>query len=98
MGRWKNKEEARQCVMCSEEDKESVEHVLMRCTAYRSEREQLWEVMEVECEGWGLLEEEKLKVLLGQGGERIDSSVNFIKIIKVKIYLRRLIYQSYLRR
>ena len=39
-------------MMYSEEDEESIEHVLMRCTAYRSEREQLWEVMEVECEGW----------------------------------------------
>ena len=47
MGGWKNKEEARQCVMCSEGE-ESVEHVLMRCTAYRSEREQLWELMEAE--------------------------------------------------
>ena len=45
MGGWKNKEEARQCVMCSEGEEESVEHVLMRCTAYRSEREQLWELM-----------------------------------------------------
>ena len=27
--------------MCSEQE-ESVEHVLLRCTAYRSEREQLW--------------------------------------------------------
>ena len=26
----------------------------------------MWEVMEVECEGWGWLEEEKVKVLLGQ--------------------------------
>ena len=43
---WKNKEEARQCVMCSEGEEESVEHVLLRCTAYRSEREQLWELME----------------------------------------------------
>ena len=34
VGGWKNKEEARQCVMHSEEDEESVEHVLMRCTAY----------------------------------------------------------------
>ena len=41
VGGWKNKEEARQCVMCSEGEEESVEHVLMRCTAYRSEREQL---------------------------------------------------------
>ena len=84
MGGWKNKEEARQCVMCSEGEEESVEHVLLRCTAYRSEREQLWELMEAECglgEGWGWLEEEKVKVLLGQdmcmeGGERIDRSVN----------------------
>ena len=74
--------------MYSEEDEESIEHVLMRCTAYRSEREQLWEVMEVECEGWGWLEEEKVKVLLGQdmcmeGGDRINSSV--------KSYLRKVI-------
>ena len=56
MGGWKNKDEARQCVMCSEGEEESVEHVLLRCTAYRSEREQLWELMESECglgEGWG---------------------------------------------
>ena len=67
-------------MMCNEGDEESVEHVLLRCTAYRSERKQLWELMEAECEGWGWLEEEKVKVLLGQdmcmeGGERIDSSV-----------------------
>ena len=36
-GGWKNKEEARQCVMCSEGEEESVEHVLLRCTAYRSD-------------------------------------------------------------
>ena len=60
---------------------ESAEHVLLRYTAYRSEREQLWELMEAGCglgEGWGWLEEEqKVKVLLGQdmcmeGGGRID--------------------------
>ena len=60
----------RQCVMCSEREEESVEHVLLRCTAYRSEREQLWKLMESEwgiSEGWGWLdEEEKVKVLLGQ--------------------------------
>ena len=67
VGGWKNKKEARQCVMYSEVDRESVEHVLMRCIAYRSERKQLWEVMEVvECEGWGWLEEEEVKVLLWQ--------------------------------
>ena len=88
VGGWKNKEEARQCVMCSEGEEESVEHVLLRCTAYRSEREQLWELMEAECglgEDWRWLEdEEKAKVLLGQdmeGGERIDRSV--------KSYLRK---------
>ena len=90
VGGWKNKEEARQCVMCSEGEEESVEHVLMRCTAYRSEREQLWELMEAERglgEEWRWLEEEeKVKVLLGQdmcmeGGERIDRSV--------KSYLRK---------
>ena len=43
VGGWKNKE-ARQCVMCSEGE-ESVEHILLRCTAYRSEGEQLWELM-----------------------------------------------------
>ena len=79
MGGWKNKEEARQCVMCSERDEESVEHVLMRCTAYRSEREQLWELMEAERglgEDWRWLEdEEKVKVLLIQDMERIDRSV-----------------------
>ena len=60
----------------------------MRCTAYRSEREQLWELMEAERglgEDWRWLEdEEKAKVLLGQdmeGGERIDRSV--------KSYLRK---------
>ena len=37
----KNKEEARQCVRCSKGEEESVKHVLLRCTAYRSEREQL---------------------------------------------------------
>ena len=51
-------------------EEESVEHVLLRCTAYRSEREQLWELMEAECglgEDWRWLEdEEKAKVLLGQ--------------------------------
>ena len=56
--------------MCSEGEEESVEHVFLRCTAYRSEREQLWELMEAECglgEGWGWMEEEqKVKVLLGQ--------------------------------
>ena len=67
VGGWKNKE-ARQCVMCSGREEESVEHVLMRCTAYRSEREQLWELMEAERglgEEWRWLEEqEKVKVLL----------------------------------
>ena len=91
MGGWKNKEEGRQCVMCSKREEESVEHVLLRCTAYRSEREQLWKPMESEwgiSEGWGWLdEEEKVKVLLGQdmcleGGERIDSSM--------KNYLRKM--------
>ena len=90
VGGWKNKEEARQCVMCSKGEEESVEHVLLRCTAYRRERERLWELMEAECglaEGWEWLEEEeKVKVLLGQdmcmeGGERIDRSV--------KSYLRK---------
>ena len=53
----------------------SAEHVLLRCTAYRGERE-LWKLMESEwgiSEGWGWLKE-KVKVLLGQdmcleGGE-----------------------------
>ena len=53
---------------------------MLRCTAYRSEREQLWKLMESEwgiSEEWGWLdEEEKVKVLLGQDmcleeGERI---------------------------
>ena len=79
--------------MCSEGE-ESVEHVLLRCTAYRSEREQLWELKEAECglgEGWrSLEEEEKVKVLLGQGmcmegGERIDSSVkNYLRKVMNK--------------
>ena len=56
VGGWKNEEEATQCVMCCKGDKESVEHILLRCTAYRGEREQLWGLMEVECEGWGWLE------------------------------------------
>ena len=43
MGGWKNKEEARQCVMCSKGEEESVEHVLLRCTAYRSEERELME-------------------------------------------------------
>ena len=34
VGGWKNKEEARQCVMCSEGDEESVEHVLLRCAQH----------------------------------------------------------------
>ena len=33
VGGWKNKDEARQCVMCSEGEEESIEHVLLRCTA-----------------------------------------------------------------
>ena len=78
-------------MMCSKREEESVEHVLLRFTAYRSEREQLWKLMESEwgiSEGWGYLdEEEKVKVLLGQdtcpeGGERIDSSI-------CKNYLRK---------
>ena len=55
VGGWKNKKEARQCVMCSKGEEESMEHVLLRCTAYKSERERLWELMESECglgEGW----------------------------------------------
>ena len=35
VGGWNNKEECRQCVMFSEREEESVEHVLLRCTAYR---------------------------------------------------------------
>ena len=37
-------------------------HVLLRCTAYRSEREQLWELMEAERglgEEWRWLEDEE---------------------------------------
>ncbi len=92
VGGWKNREESRQCVMCSEGEDESVEHVMMRCAAYRREREQLWEGIRSESglgEGWGWLEEEeKVEVLLGrdmdmEGGERIDS--------KVKNYLRRVV-------
>ena len=80
VGGRKNKEEGRQCVVCSEREEESVEHVLLRCTAYRSKREQLWKLIESEwgiSEGWGWLDEgEKVKVLLGQdmcleGGERM---------------------------
>ena len=80
VGGRKNKEEGRQCVVCSEREEESVEHVLLRCTAYRSKREQLWKPIESEwgiSEGWGWLDEgEKVKVLLGQdmcleGGERM---------------------------
>ena len=53
--------------MCCKGDEESVEHVLLRFTAYSGEREQLWGLMEAECEGWGWREEEeKVKVLLGQ--------------------------------
>ena len=80
--------------MCSEREEESVEHVLLRFTAYRSEREQLWKLMESEwgiSEGWGWLdEEEKVKVLLGQdmcleGGERIDSSMkNYLRKVMDK--------------
>ena len=87
VGGWRNKEESKQCVMCSEGEDESVEHVMMRCRAYRREREQLWEVVRSGSEGWGWLEEEeKVKVLLGQdmgieGVERIDRSV--------KSYLRK---------
>jgi len=81
-GRTKKRVDNVWCVSKREED--SVEHVLLRFTAYRSEREQLWKLMESEwgiSEGWGWLdEEEKVKVLLGQnmsleGGERIDSSI-----------------------
>ena len=84
VGGWKNKEEARQCVMCSKGEKESVHRTRLAemYSIYKSEREQLWELMEAECglgEEWGWLEEEeKVKVLLGQDmerGERIDRSV-----------------------
>ena len=94
VGGRKNKEEGRQCVVCSEREEETVEHVLLRCTAYRSKREQLWKLMESEwgiSEGWGWLDEgEKVKVLLGQamcleGGERIDSSMkNYLRKVMDK--------------
>ena len=53
---WKNKEEDTRCVMCFEGDDESVEHVLLRCTAYRGERKQLWDLMEAECRRMGMAE------------------------------------------
>ena len=33
VGYWKNREESRECVVCSEGEYESVEHVMMRCEA-----------------------------------------------------------------
>ncbi len=41
MGSWKDRDESRQCVMCSVGEDEDVGHVLMRCEAYKSERDQL---------------------------------------------------------
>ena len=56
--------------MCSEGEDENVEHVMMRCEAYRSGRECLWEVLRTERgieEDWGELEEkEKMEMLLGR--------------------------------
>ena len=95
VGGWKNKEEGRQCVVCSEREEESVEHVLLRCTAYRSERQQLWKLMESEwgiSEGWGWLDEgEKVKVLLGQDmcleggrGDRQQYMKNYLRKVMDK--------------
>ncbi len=42
VGGWKNRDESRQCVMCSVGEDEDMEHVLMRCEAYKTERVQLW--------------------------------------------------------
>ena len=96
VGGWKNKEEGRQCVMCSEREEESVEHVLLRFTAYRSEREQLWKLMESEwgiSEGWGWLdEEEKVKVLLGLryvSGGRGEDRQQYIKSYLRKVMDKR---------
>lgn len=67
--------------MCSKGDKESSCFAEMySINNYRSEREQLWQLIEAECEGQGWMEvEEKMEVLLGQnsvmeGGEKIHSS------------------------
>ncbi len=52
-----------------------MEHVLVKCKAYRSEREQLWgEVVGTEdIEWWSRLsEEEKVRVLLGGETARHD--------------------------
>ena len=35
MGYWKNRKESRECVMCSEREDESVEHVMMWCDHVR---------------------------------------------------------------
>ncbi len=69
VGGWKYREEDRQCIMCCMQEDENVEHVLIKCKAYRSEREQLWgEVVGMEdIEWWARLgEEEKVRVLLGE--------------------------------
>ncbi len=90
VGGWKNRDEDRQCIMCSMQEDENVEHVLFKCKAYRSEREQLWrEVVGTEdIEWWSRLgEEEKVRVLLGGETDTTDEAGRIDR--GVKKYLRK---------
>ncbi len=85
VGGWKNRDESRQCVMCSVCEDKDVEHVLMRCEAYKSEIVQLWEGVRSEC--WEKLDqEEKVKVLLGKDMQEEEATDKSVKrsIRKVK--------------
>ncbi len=72
------------------QEDENVEHVLFKCKAYRSEREQLWgEVVGTEdIEWWSRLgEEEKVRVLLGGETDTTDEAGRIDR--GVKKYLRK---------
>ena len=90
VGYWKKREESRECVMCSEGENESVEHIMMRCEAYRSERECQWEVLRTESrieEDWGELEEKKkMEMLLGR--DMVREETDWVERC-VKSYLRK---------
>ena len=63
---------------------------MMRCEAYRSEREFLWEVLRTESgieEDWGELEEkEKMEMLLGR--DMVREEMDRVDL-SVKSYLRK---------
>ncbi len=67
--------------MCTNMDDESVEHVMMRCQAYRSEREQPFEVMRADRE-WIRRVNEHLLIMIFIALIQLALSVwNVVKLI-----------------